>query len=89
MHRTQPAEAIRQAVNHDVPAWGHAACTRLFPVLFVRIRDVNRFVELAIRVPAVKNVKAFGRLVIALLLLASRGRAPQSHLVGLKNFALR
>ena len=57
------------------------------PITLIRIRNVNRLVKLAMRVPRIQNVLAFGRLVIPLPRLRPNRISTECHPVRLHDFA--
>jgi hypothetical protein len=73
---TSPPEAT--------PRWD-----RFLSVLIIRIGNVNRLVEPALRVSLVEYVVVFRSLVISLLLFGANRRTSERHFVGVQNFSLR
>jgi hypothetical protein len=57
-------------------------------VMLARVRDVDRFVELAVSVAEIQDVAAFGRLVIPLPGLGPHWITAESNVIGFDNFPL-
>ena len=70
------------AAGRDSPLAGGGTIAR------ARIRNVDRSVELAVRIPRVKNVEAFGSFVVALPGLGTDRIAAKSDFIALDHFAL-
>jgi len=85
---SNPAISIRKAVNHDVATGRKVQLLRELPVLIIRVRNVDRLVELALCIPPVENILALGRLVIALLLLLPDWGGAKRNLVCAESLAL-
>jgi len=66
-------------MNHDVATGSDPALGRFLFVLIIRIGNVNRLVEAALRVSAVEDVATFRSLVISLLLFGANRRTSERH----------
>lgn len=87
--RAHPSVAVWQAMNHDVATGRDSASRRSLFVLLIRIGNVNRLVELALRVAVVEDVTTLRSLVISLPLFGANRRASESHFVRTQNLAVR
>src|SRR3982074_128223 len=88
MGGTYSAEAIRQSVNKDTTSRRHSILSGKRPIVLTRIRNVDRFVELAVGIAEVQSIRAFRGLVISLFRFGSDGSASESDLVDLDHFAV-
>src|SRR5205814_9749346 len=66
MGSAQCSEAVWQAVNHDIAARRPSTLRGSLSVFWVRIRNMNRFIEAARRISPVEHLAAFGSFVITL-----------------------
>src|SRR5580692_9095539 len=88
MSGAQIAKAIRQTVNKHVTARRHAVPLRLCAVMRAGIRNVNRLVELAVRVARIEHIEAFGSFVVSLARLGTNRIATQRNFVTLDYFSM-
>ena len=88
MTGTQPPEAVREAMNHDVAAGSDPALVRPLFVLIIRIRNMKRLVEAAVCVSAVEYLVTFRGLVISLLLFGANRRTSERHFVSAQNLPM-
>ncbi len=76
-------------MNHDVAPGRDSALRRPLSVLVIRIGNVNRLVEAALRVAAVEYVVTLRGLMISLLLFGANRRTSESHFVSAQNLVMR
>src|SRR5713226_4507522 len=87
VERADPSELFAEAVNLDIAAGALAELARAFAVGGVRIRDVERTIEPAVRVLRVHHVLPLRRLVIADAVFRSHRLAAQRDFVCLQHLA--
>ena len=88
MRRTHPPISIGQSVHKNIPAGRNSSRSSRGAIPRVRIRNVNRLVKLAMRVPRIENVRSLGSLVIPSLRFRPHWISTQSHFIRLDNFPL-
>lgn len=66
-------------MDHYIATGINAPLYGVYPVLSVRIGNMNRFVKLAVRILVIQHVMAFGCALIAALLLVSGRLATESN----------
>src|SRR5258708_37360442 len=88
MSGTQPSEAVREAMNHDVATGSDPALGRFLFILLIRIGKVNRFVEAALRVSAVEYVATLPRFGIPLLFFGADRRTSERHFLSAENLPM-
>jgi hypothetical protein len=86
VQRAKISKRFCQAMDHDCPARPRTQLARLLLVCCAGIRNMQRHVKLALGVPGVDDVIAFGRLVVALHALRPHRHGPQSDFVRLQDF---
>lgn len=87
MSRSDPAISVGQTVQENVSSRGNAILARREAILIVRIGDVNRLVELTVRIARVEDVSSFGSLVVALTRLRADRNSTERNPVTLNDFA--
>jgi hypothetical protein len=86
VRNANPPIPIRQSMHKHAPARRNAIRPRSRTISRIRIRNVNRFVKLTVRIPRIESVDSLRSLMIPLPRLRPRGIATQRHLVRLMTF---
>lgn len=89
LQASQPPELRFHPVDHDVSASRLPEVFCAGPVLGVWVRDVKSQMKTAIGIPAIDDVMAFRRLVVAFMLLRIANTATQSNFVCLERLIRR
>src|SRR4029077_8322173 len=82
VQRAQVGEVVFESVDHDGAAGPRTQLARPLTVSRAGIRNVQRKMKPAVRVPGVDGVAAFGRLVVAFYPFGSDRHSPQRDLIG-------
>jgi len=84
----ESAVAIRQPVHEYVSSWRGADLACVGPILRIRVRNMNRFMESAMGSARVEHVDSLGSFVVSLPGFRTDWVGAESNLVGLDDLSL-
>ena len=87
MRCSHPAITVGQPMYVDVTPRGNAVSPRRGTIPIVRVRNVNRFIEMAMRIARIENISPFGGLVVSLAGLRSDWVSTERDPVSFEYFA--